>query len=91
MTIHRSASYRVRPGGAARCRAAIERFVARVGGARYYYAMQDADDETRFLHMAGFDDEEARRRHDRRFAEEIGPEVEGAVEHRTWTVVAAQS
>lgn len=67
MPIYQTATYRVRPEGLDRVKAAIREFVEYVAanepGSRLYQAWQRQDEPTTFVHLFIFEDEEAQRIH----------------------------
>jgi quinol monooxygenase YgiN len=86
MAIYTIAQYQVRPSGADKVKAAIEEFVryvqANEPGTRMYWAWQQQDDPTRFVHFFIFEDEAAHAAHSRsdavkRFEAAYRPELAG--------------
>jgi quinol monooxygenase YgiN len=86
MPIYQTATYRVRPAGVDRVKLAIEDFVdyvrANEPGTQLYQAWQSQADETSFLHLFIFADEEAQRIHSEsaavaRFEAAYTPELVG--------------
>jgi quinol monooxygenase YgiN len=67
MPIYQTATYRVRADGIDAVTEAIQEFVeyvrANEPGTRLYHAWQSQEDQTSFLHLFIFADEEAQRRH----------------------------
>jgi quinol monooxygenase YgiN len=67
MTVGKTAESTVRPDRRDECVVAVREVVAAVRenepGTRLYVSFARADDETRFLHVMVFEDEEAERRH----------------------------
>src|SRR5947209_19091596 len=99
MAIYTIAQYQVRPSGAEKVRAAIEEFVdyvkANETGTHMYWAWQQQDDPTRFVHFFIFENEAAHTAHGRsdavkRFEAAYGPElVGGPVIFTDYNLVAA--
>ena len=98
MPIYTIAQYQVRPGGVAKVKQAIQRFVPHVQahepGTQVYLAWQQKDDPTRFVHFFIFADEAALRAHAgseavKRFEEAYRPELDGGeVEFTDYELVA---
>jgi quinol monooxygenase YgiN len=86
MPIYTIAQYQVRPSGVAKVKRAIEEFVPHVQGnepgTRVYFAWQQKDDPTRFVHFFIFEDEAAHTLHSqsaavKRFEAAYRPELTG--------------
>ncbi len=86
MPIYQTATYRVRPAAVDQVKSAIEEFVdyvrANEPGTQLYQAWQAQADETSFLHLFIFADEEAQRIHSElaavaRFEAAYAPELVG--------------
>lgn len=86
MPIYQTAHYQVRASGVEKVKAAIAEFVdyvtANEPGTHMYFAWQQSDDPTRFVHLFTFQDEEAHEAHGRsdavkRFEDVYTPELVG--------------
>ena len=101
MPIYETGAYRVKPTGVAKVKQAIEEFVRHVcanePGSQLYFAWQEKDDPTRFLHFFIFADEAAHERHAgsdavKRFQAAYEPELaDGGVRFTTYEMVAGKN
>lgn len=98
MPIHQTARFQVRPESLAKCRRAIEEFVAHIKanepGTVMYVSLRQRDDSTSFLHYFIFRDEAARDLHAnsdavKRFTGVLYPETLAPVEFTEYAVVAS--
>lgn len=98
MAIYKTARFRVKPGSLARCRAAIEEFVAYIRehepGTRLYLALQEKRDPESFLHLMIFADAGAEESHRtspgvQKFVAILYPETVAGVDFTDFTEVAA--
>jgi quinol monooxygenase YgiN len=94
--IARTARFAVRSEARERSEAAIREFVAAVDGepgTRFYLALREAGDATRFLHVMGFEDTDAEERHrhaahTRHFVAVLYPDTLEGVAFNDFTLVS---
>ena len=98
MPIYKTAQFQIRPVGLEKAKQAIRDFVAYVKQhepqTQLYTSMQEAEDETRFLHFFIFEDAAAEERHRtsdgvNRFVELLYPETVDGVVFTDYTVLAS--